>query len=136
MRGVLTFAARRANLAEMRVIEAVIASTIMLATMSFLITAKTWLPSSDSRALAWNALCHLDEKELLGGYVFGARWGELKHAVEEVLPRGCAYRLTVLSEGGDAIAIVESGSLGRTFGEVRYEVRGGEVRYVALQVSI
>lgn len=119
---------------QMRILEAVLASVLILGAMLIFLPSRLWLPISDERALAWNALRHLEERGLLDEYVCEGRWDELKLAIEEELPRGCAYKL-VVSDGDKVIMTIESGSPGRAFGEVHYELEGEDLRCLDLTIS-
>lgn len=97
---------------QMRIIEAVLASFVILFALTFIgVFAVT--PSSptyeagDLEKIGYNVLHDLDEKNLLPRFVYNQEWANLTAALMVSLPTDAYYNLTVYDLDGNVINPVD-----------------------------
>lgn len=90
---------------QMRIIETVFASFVIVAALAFMNTMAINPPSSryetgDLEKLGYNVLHNLDEQGLLVRYVYGCEWSNLEAALRVSLPVDVYFNLTIINMDG------------------------------------
>ena len=99
---------RNKNMGQMRVIEAILASFIIIVALSF-VNFFAVNPSSekyeanDLEKSAYNALHDLDLQGLLARFVYNEEWENLTAALSVVLPTDSYFNLTVLNLNNEVV---------------------------------
>lgn len=99
LKGKLAF---RSSKGQMRVVETILASFVLLFALFFVNTFTPNLASSayevrDLEKLGRNVLQRLDESELLGCWVYDEEWENLTSALRVLLPSDVYFNLSVFS---------------------------------------
>ncbi len=98
----------RSKRGQMRVIETILASIIVIAALSF-VTVYTAVPSSpgfevsDLEKMGYSVLHDLDQHSLLPQFVYAENWGDLRSALKITLPVDVYFNLTVYDVYGNKI---------------------------------
>lgn len=100
---------RRKNVqGQVRVIETILASFVIITAISFLITFAVPSPSeryevTDLERLGYNILYELDNQGLLGRFVYGEKWGNLSAVLKVLLPTNTYFDLRVYDNSGNLL---------------------------------
>lgn len=90
---------------QMRIIETVLASFVIVAALAFMNTVAFNPPSSkyetsDLEKLGYNVLHNLNEQRVLVRYVYDREWNNLEAALRVSLPADVYFNLTVIDMEG------------------------------------
>ena len=94
------------NKGQMRVVETILASFVIVAALAFANAFAITPPSpryetSDLERLGYNVLHNLDEQGLLTRFVYDRDWSSLEAALRVSLPVDICFNLTVYTVDGD-----------------------------------
>lgn len=94
------------NKGQMRVVETILASFVIVAALAFANAFAITPPSpryetSDLERLGYNVLHNLDEQGLLTRFVYDRDWSSLEAALRVSLPVDVCFNLTVYTVDGD-----------------------------------
>ena len=134
---------RKANSSkgQMRVIEAIIASLIVISAVMFLYSYAA-VPSSQTyetgelEKIGHNVLHDIDEQRLLTRYVYNSEWANFTAALMVSLPTDVYFNLTIYDVNGNAIShpLIQYGSsqlftTSKAVASVTYIVSGYQTNY-------
>ena len=108
---------------QMRVIETLLASFIIVAALSFvgIFSVSPESPAYDVidlEKMGYSALHDLDQQELLAPLVYGPEWGDLRTVLKISLPVDVYFNLTIANIDGSKINEILYGDL-TTFSEAK-----------------
>jgi hypothetical protein len=92
----------RKNIGQMRIIEVIIASFIIISALSFvaMFSATPTSPEievQDLEKMGYSVLLDLDHQNILAPMVYGQNWGDLRMALKITLPTDVYFNLTVFT---------------------------------------
>jgi len=107
----------KASMGQMRVIEAIMASLIVVAALSFLYvfaaapSSQTY-ESGELEKIGHNVLHDIDEQGLLTRYVYNSEWANITAALIVSVPNDVYFNLTIYDVNGNSIGhpLIQYGS--------------------------
>lgn len=126
---------------QMRVIEVILASIMVISAIIFLYyfssaPASSTYETGDLEKIGHNVLHNIDEQRLLGRYVFNSEWSNLQAALTVSIPTDVYFNLTVYDLNGNQINNVPIGygslqvfETSKAVASVNYIVSGYQTNY-------
>jgi len=132
---------RQGSKGQMRVIEVILASIMVVSAIIFLYyfsaaPASSTYEIGDLEKIGHNVLHNIDEQQLLGRYIFNSEWFNLQAALTVSLPTDVYFNLTVYDLNGNQINNVPIGygssqvfETSKAVASVTYIVSGYQTNY-------